>query len=235
MITVFPYDTLGQADYGWLQTHYHFSFSTYHNPERMGFGLLRVINDDVIAPHSGFDTHPHRDMEIITYVRSGAITHRDSRGNEGTTRAGDVQVMSAGSGITHSEHNETDEVTRLFQIWIHTDARNHTPRWDAQQFPKTPVTDQLQPLASGREENIAQGALMIHQDATLFGGRMRANQTITQPIRHQAYLLVADGQIEVDGTMLNAGDGAEITNRAELSLHALHNSELLLIDVPATA
>ena len=118
MIKVYPYEKLGNHDFGWLNARYHFSFARYYNPERTGFGKLLVINDDIVHAHSGFDTHPHADMEIITYVRAGAITHRDSTGNEGRTAAGDVQVMSAGTGIAHSEHNEEDEDTRLYQIWI---------------------------------------------------------------------------------------------------------------------
>ena len=125
MIQPIFYDQLGQANFGWLAAKHHFSFGQYHDSQRMGFGKLRVINDDIIKPHSGFDTHPHRDMEIITYVRQGAISHKDSRGNSGRTEAGDVQVMSAGTGIFHSEHNHEDVDTNLYQIWIEPVSYTH--------------------------------------------------------------------------------------------------------------
>ena len=134
MITIYPYEELGHADHGWLDARHHFSFGRYHNPERMGFGVLRVINDDIIKAGKGFDTHPHKDMEIITYVRKGAITHRDSNGNEGRTEAGDVQVMSAGTGIFHSEYNLEDEDTNIYQIWIEPHKLDVTPDWSAHEF-----------------------------------------------------------------------------------------------------
>jgi redox-sensitive bicupin YhaK (pirin superfamily) len=143
MIKIYPYDSLGHADHGWLNARHHFSFASYQNPDRMKFGLLRVINDDIIAANSGFATHPHQNMEIITYVRSGAITHKDSKGNEGRTGAGDIQVMSAGSGIEHSEYNLENEETNLYQIWIIPNKLGVKPRWDAKEFPKDPVKNSL--------------------------------------------------------------------------------------------
>jgi len=143
MITVTPFEKLGTFANDWLDARYHFSFAGYHDPERMGLGALRVWNDDTIAPHSGFEPHGHRDMEIVTYVRTGAISHADNLGNRGVTRAGDVQVMSAGSGIEHAEMNEEDEATTLFQIWIRTDAKGHEPRWDTRRLPKDPVSGAL--------------------------------------------------------------------------------------------
>ena len=148
MIDIRPFATLGHADHGWLDARHHFSFANYHDPDRMGWGSIRVWNDDTIAAQSGFPPHPHRDMEIITYVRTGAITHRDSLGNEGRTEAGDVQVMSAGTGVAHSEFNLEDEETRLFQIWIIPDEAGGAPRWDAKQFPKGERSGKLEVLAS---------------------------------------------------------------------------------------
>ena len=232
-ITIKPYETLGQADYGWLEARYHFSFGEYRDPARMGFGALRVVNDDIVRGGAGFDTHPHRDMEIITYVRSGAITHRDDKGNKGRTAAGDVQVMSAGTGIAHSEHNHEKDSTTLYQIWIYPREKGVTPRWDARAFPKAPVNDSLPLLVSGRKEDKAKDALMINADASLHGGRLTKGTTITQSVRDLGYLLVAEGQIEIDGQKMKRGDGAEITNAKTVTIKALEDAELLLIDVPA--
>lgn len=229
MIQLYRYDDLGVADYGWLQTRYHFSFNRYYNSERMGFGLLRVINDDRIKAGTGFDTHPHQNMEIITYVRQGALTHRDSQGNEGRTEAGDVQVMSAGSGIAHSEYNRESVDTVLYQIWIQPNQQDVEPRWEQKPFPHQPVKDALTLLVTGRDDP---NALRIHQDADIYGGRLEANTTIQHAIRHQAYVLVSEGVIRVDGTELHAGDGAEITELKQVTVSAISAAEMLILDVP---
>lgn len=233
MITPVSFDSLGQGNYSWLKARYHFSFARYYNPARLGFGALLVVNDDRVAPQSGFDTHPHDNMEIITYVRKGAISHRDSVGNHGVTRAGDVQVMSAGTGVAHSEHNETDEETSLYQIWIEPAVKNVAPRWEAKQFPKNSGQGALTALASGRAEDIAQGALMIHQDATIWGGRLDKGAQLTQGIKHQGYLLVSEGEVVLGDKTLRQGDAASITGESSITLHANENAEVLLIDVPA--
>lgn len=233
MITVYPYENLGHANHGWLDARHHFSFARYHNPSRTGFGKLRVINDDRVAAGKGFAPHPHSDMEIITYVRSGAITHRDSMGNEGRTGAGDVQVMSAGSGITHSEFNQESEDTTLYQIWIEPNVRGVKPRWDARQFPKQPVDGRLSLLVSGRKEDGGDDVLAIHQDAAIYGGRMKAGSRITQPIKHQAYLLASDGAFKIGNATLKKGDGAEISGEKQVEIEALSDAELLVIDIPA--
>jgi hypothetical protein len=233
MLRHIPYNALGTADYGWLKARYHFSFAHYYDPERVGFGSLRVINDDTVAAGRGFDTHPHRDMEIITYVRKGAITHRDSMGNEGRTGAGDVQVMSAGTGVAHSEYNREKEDTRLYQIWIEPNAHGVPPRWEAAAFPKTPVVDALPVLVSGMEKHAGSGALFIHQDAAIYGGRLAKGTTLTHPVTHQAYVLASDGAFTVNGTRLQQGDGAEIVSEPSLTFTALEDSEVLVIDVPA--
>lgn len=232
MINHISYTDLGGADHGWLKARHHFSFAAYYNPDRMGFGTLRVINDDIVQAKKGFDTHPHRDMEIITYVRRGAITHRDNQGNEGITRAGDVQVMSAGSGIAHSEYNLEDEDTNLFQIWIEPNRLAVQPRWEAREFPKDPVTDALIPLASGRDADIMQDALMIHQDAAIHGGRLNKGTTITHPVVYQAYVLASEGELEVNGQHMSRGDGLEVTDVQTLTITALSDAEVLVIDVP---
>lgn len=233
MITVYPFEELGHHDLGWLNARYHFSFARYHNPDRMGFGNLRVINDDIVQAGTGFDTHPHENMEIITYVRQGAITHRDSTGNEGVTGAGDVQIMSAGSGIRHSEHNESDEDTNLYQIWILPREKDIAPRWDAMSFPKSPANDALPLLVSGYPEHKDTQALYINADAALYGGRLSAGTKISHPIKTQAYILVSEGEITINDTPLKKGDGAEITEMETINIHAQSDAEIVVIDVAA--
>jgi len=234
MITINRYDNLGFHDFGWLQARYHFSFGQYHNPQRMGFGVLRVINDDIIAPHMGFNTHPHDNMEIITYVRQGAITHTDSEGHEGKTIAGNVQVMSAGSGIEHSEHNKENEETHLFQIWIKPRERNVTPRWEARDFPQNPAHDHVPLLVSGFESD-KDKALYIHQDACIYGGKIAAGSQFKHAITNQAYVLVSEGEITLNGHTLQRGDSAEIidTDMIEISTHQ-QGADILIIDIPNT-
>lgn len=232
MIKHYPYEQLGHVDHGWLNARHHFSFASYYNPDRMQFGQLRVINDDIIAAHAGFGTHPHDNMEIITYVRQGAITHKDSMGNTGRTTAGDVQVMSAGTGLTHSEFNLEDVETRLYQIWIIPNERNVQPRWEAREFPKDTLTQGSLPvLASGEAADVAQGALFIHQDAAIYGGRIKGGSTLMQPLKYQAYVLASEGRFDVNGVTLNKGDGAEVTGEKILTLHAHEDAEILVIDV----
>lgn len=228
MIRVNKFEALGLANHGWLESRHHFSFANYHNPDRMGFGKLRVVNDDIIRSGKGFDTHPHQNMEIITYVRQGAITHRDSVGNEGRTEAGDVQVMSAGAGIFHSEYNLESEDTILYQIWILPDSENVKPRWDQRAFPKELVTGTLNLLVSNNMEN----GLFIHQDAALYGGKMRAQTAISHPIVHQAYILVSEGEITLDKEILRKGDAAEATDVEKIEIGAVMDAEVIVIDVP---
>ncbi|NKB55398.1 MAG: hypothetical protein GKS00_03585 [Alphaproteobacteria bacterium] len=231
-IDVTPFERLGRFDNDWLNTRYHFSFADYHDPARMGVGPLRVWNDDRIAPGTGFDPHPHRDMEIITYVRRGAVTHRDSLGNEGRTEAGDVQVMSAGTGIVHAEYNREQEPTDLFQIWIMPDRHGHAPRWDARAFPKADRAGALIALASGQRD--IEGALPIHADATLFGATLLAGQTVTHRLAkdRQAYLVPAIGSVSANDVVIEARAGAEICDVETLVLTATRDSEILLADLP---
>ena len=233
MITIYPYENLGHANHGWLDARHHFSFASYRNPTRTGFGTLLVINDDRIAAGGGFAPHPHNNMEIITYVRQGAITHKDSMGNVGRTGAGDVQVMSAGTGVTHSEFNAEKEDTKLYQIWILPNEQGVTPRWKAKQFPKEPVTDALPTLVSGQAQHAGKDSLFIHQDAAIYGGRLKAGTIITQHIKHQAYVLASEGSFTINGVAMKQGDGAEIVQLDSVSITATTDAEILVIDVPA--
>ncbi|MDX1974074.1 MAG: pirin family protein [Rickettsiales bacterium] len=234
MITIFPYENLGHANHGWLDARHHFSFASYYDPKRVGFGELLVINDDKVSSGRGFATHPHDNMEIITYVREGAITHKDSLGNVGRTEAGDVQVMSAGSGVFHSEYNAEPVDTTLYQIWIKPNRRDVKPRWETKQFPKEPVTDALHVLVTGRIEDKQGEALFIHQDAAIFGGALRKDTQIRHTIKHQAYLLVAQGEVLVNGQKAKRGDGVEISQESVVTITATSDAEVLLIDVPST-
>ena len=230
MIELRPFASLGQADHGWLNAVHHFSFAQYHDPARMGWGRIRVWNDDTIAAQSGFPPHSHRDMEIITFVRSGAITHQDSLGNRGRTGAGDVQVMSAGSGITHAEFNLEDEPTTLFQIWIEADSRGEPPRWGQLAFPRGNRAGRWEVLASNTPET--DDALLIKADARVLAATLGAGETIElslDPLRHQ-YLVAPTGRIEINGTLAEPRDGVAITGETALSITALDDAELVLVD-----
>jgi len=231
-IKVFPFESLGHANHGWLETRHHFSFADYLNRDRMYFGNLRVINDDIIAPGKGFDFHPHKNMEIITYVRQGAITHKDSMGNEGRTSAGNIQVMSAGRGVVHAEYNLEKEETILYQIWITPNQMNVEPRYEAKMFHSSFVTDELKLLVSGRAENTGKGALFIYQDAAIYGGRLEAEKVISVPIKYQAYVVISEGEALINGTLLKKGDGAEVTNAHTITVEAKTTTEIIVIDAP---
>ena len=228
MIDIRPLDSLGHADHGWLDAHHHFSFANYHDPARMGWGAIRVWNDDKIAGKSGFPPHPHRDMEIITYVRTGAITHQDSMGNKGRTGAGDVQVMSAGTGVTHAEYNLEDEDTTLFQIWVLTDKPSAEPSWGAMPFPKEAREGSFQLLASGNPED---GALTINADARVLGATLKARGTIDYDADSARHLyLVSSGRVRVNGQEANPRDGIAITGESRVTIEAEDESELVLVD-----
>jgi redox-sensitive bicupin YhaK (pirin superfamily) len=232
MIDHRPAAGLGRFRNDWLNARYHFSFANWHDPRRMGWGALRVWNDDEIAPKTGFPPHGHADMEIITYVRSGAISHQDSLGNRGRTAAGDVQVMSAGAGIRHSEMNLEDETTTLFQIWIEPDRPGGAPAWGAREFPKAERRGGFVALASGRTEDAE--ALRIRADARVLGAALTAGEEARYalaPGRH-AYLASAKGEVEVNGVRLAARDGAAIKDEPILTVRALSDAELVLVDTP---
>ncbi|MBV2180625.1 MAG: pirin family protein [Castellaniella sp.] len=234
MIERRPYAELGGAQHGWLDTRHHFSFADYHDPKRVHWGALRVWNDDTIQPNSGFPPHPHANMEIITYVREGAITHQDNLGNQGRTLAGDVQVMSAGTGIVHSEYNLEPGLTRIFQIWIFPDRKGGTPCWGTQPFPKADRSGRFVTLASGLEGD--DEALPIRARARVSGATLKAGDTVEytfQDTRRAGYLVPAVGKVEVNGTVLDARDGAAIQDETVLRITALEDSELVLVDSAA--
>ncbi|MCT6854941.1 MULTISPECIES: pirin family protein [Bombella] len=233
MIDIRPFATLGHAHHGWLDAHHHFSFAHYMDPKRMNWGHLRVWNDDIIAPGTGFDTHPHRDMEIITYVREGAITHKDSLGNSGRTEAGDVQVMSAGTGIFHSEYNLEAIPTKIFQIWIIPTSKGHAPSWGTRHFPKNDQTSQMSILASGYAED--EGALPIHADARVVGFNLQKGQDIRYQLGENrlGYLVPAKGSLLLNGQSITSRAGAAIAQQEALTLKALEDTEVVLVDVTA--
>lgn len=230
MIELRSYDSLGGGEHGWLDTRHHFSFADYRDPARVHWGRLRVWNDDRIAPGTGFDPHPHQDMEIITYVREGAVTHQDSLGNVGRTAAGDVQVMSAGTGIRHAEYNRETVPTRLFQIWIIPDAKGGAPSWGTKPFPKSDRAGRFVTLASGIADDAE--ALPIRAQARVLGATLRAGQQAEYrlgPGRH-AYLVPAAGRVEVNGVAVAAGDGLAIADEPVLRVAASEDAELVLVD-----
>ena len=229
MIDVRPFATLGAADHGWLNAHHHFSFAGYHDPERMGWGAIRVWNDDTIAAKSGFPPHPHNDMEIVTFVRTGAITHKDSLGNQGRTAAGDVQVMSAGTGITHAEYNLEDEATTLFQIWILPDRAGEQPGWGQREFPRADRSGRWVTLAAGDGKG---EVLPIRADAKVLAARLNAGETLeyaADPARH-LYLVAPTGTIVVNGQRANPRDGIAVTGEERLEIRAEDDAEIVLVD-----
>ncbi len=230
MIEIRPFATLGHADHGWLDARHHFSFANYHDPARMGWGRIRVWNDDTIAAKSGFPPHPHSNMEIVTFVRSGAISHRDSLGNSGRTAAGDVQVMSAGTGIQHAEYNLEDETTTLFQIWILPDRSGGSPAWGQREFPRGDRSGRWVTLASaGAEED---DALPIRADAKIRAATLPAGQAIAcalDPERH-IYLVAPVGRIRVNGLDAQPRDGIAITDESTLTIEALDDAEIVMVD-----
>ncbi len=233
MIQLRPFASLGGFRNDWLNAHHHFSFGGYNDPERMGLGRLRVWNDDEVAPGTGFDPHPHRDMEIVTYIRKGAITHRDNLGNEGRTEAGDVQVMHAGTGITHAEYNMEKIPTWLFQIWILPDRRGVAPGWDTKTFPRD--NKGLSILASGRPIDADSGALKLNADAAVLAGTLAEGQTaeLTLAPGRSAYLVAVNGTVTVNGIEAQARDGVAISDERSVTIIAIRATEIVIVDVAA--
>ncbi len=230
MIEVRPFASLGHADHGWLDARHHFSFADYRDPERTRWGAVRVWNDDTIAAGTGFDPHPHSDMEIVTFVRTGAISHRDSLGNEGRTAAGDVQVMSAGTGIVHSERNNEDVATTLFQIWILPDRKGEAPGWGQRAFPRGERAGRWEIVASGDPESDA--ALPLRADARVLAAQLTAGGKLeyaADPARHY-YLVAPSGRLLVNGVDAQARDGVAITGEAAITVEALEDAEVVMVD-----
>jgi len=230
MIELRPFAKLGGADHGWLKARHHFSFGSHYDPGNMGHGSLRVWNDDEIAPNTGFPAHPHANMEIITYVREGAITHQDSLGNKGRTEAGDVQVMSAGSGVRHSEYNLEPGPTKIFQIWIEPSTRGGPPTWGAKPFPKSDRSGKFVTIASGFKAD--NDALPIRAEARVLATTLKAGDKAeyAPDKRRNLYLVPAAGAVEINGVRVNARDGVAIRDEAKLRITALEDSELVLVD-----
>ena len=226
---LFPAKERGFADYGWLKTHYSFSFANWYHPEKIHFGMLRVLNDDNIAPHSGFDFHPHNDMEIITILLEGELTHQDSMGNKGVIKKNEVQVMSAGTGIFHSEKNEGNEWTKLFQMWIFPDKKGHTPRYEQKSFP-TQQSTQLLVSPDGRENS-----LWIHQNAFITRLHLSAGEHFDYHLHYPsngAYVMNIDGEFSIHQHILQFRDAIGVWNTPVFNIHSSKTSDILLIEVP---
>ena len=234
MITLRRSRERGYADHGWLKSFHSFSFADYYDPAHMGFGPLRVINEDRVAPGTGFGTHGHRDMEIISYVLDGELAHRDSMGNGSVIRPGDVQRMSAGSGVRHSEYNHAaDRTTHFLQIWIEPNVTGIAPSYEEKRFADADKQGRLRLIAS---PDGAGGSVRIHQDARVYASRLAAGQSLQAPLDagRLAYLHLISGVLTVDDKRLEGGDAAMVRDERELALRADAEAELLLFDLPAT-
>ena len=231
MITLRRSEERGGGNHGWLNTKHSFSFSDYYDPKHMGFRSLRVINEDWVLPGHGFPTHPHRDMEIITYVLEGALEHRDSLGTGSVIRPGDGQRMSAGTGIRHSEANPSrEESVHLLQIWIMPDKQGHKPGYEQKEFPAGEKRGKLRLIASPNGEN---GSVTIHQDAKLYVSLLEPGDSVDHKLtsgRH-AWLQVAKGSIDLNSNRLNQGDGAAISEEEKLQIKGNESAEVLLFDL----
>lgn len=231
MMTIRPANQRGTTDFGWLDSRHTFSFGDYRDPAHMGFRSLRVINDDRIAGGAGFPTHPHRDMEILTWVLEGAIAHKDSLGTGSIVRVGELQRMTAGTGILHSEFNPSEtEPMRLLQIWVFPEARGLTPGYDQRSFPKEDRLGQLKLIASrnGRDDSIS-----FAQHGDIYAAALAPHQTVTHRVTpgHGVWIQVANGTVKVNGQELHEGDGAAITDEATVELVGLTDSETLVFDL----
>jgi redox-sensitive bicupin YhaK (pirin superfamily) len=222
----------GHANHGWLDSYHSFSFGSYYDPKHLGFSNLRVINDDTVAPGGGFGRHGHRDMEIISYVLDGALEHRDSMGNGSTIRPGDVQLMSAGSGVEHSEYNASSrEPVHFLQIWLQPNRIGVAPRYDQRHFPLAERRGRFVPLVTpdGRD-----GSLMAHQDGLLFGAVLTPGERLRHGLAagRRAYVQVARGSVDIDGQRLDSGDGLAVEDVTMLSFSGIETAEILLFDLP---
>lgn len=233
MKTVFhPADQRGHANHGWLDAHHSFSFASWYDPSKIHFGALRVLNDDIIAGSMGFGTHPHDNMEIITIPLVGALKHRDSMGNEATITAGEIQVMSAGTGIQHSEFNATNETLNLFQIWVFPNKKNVTPRYDQQLLDTAKMKNNFAQILS---PDPADDGVWIHQDAWFHLGEFDKGQSANYTVKsanNGVYVLVVEGQITINGQELNKRDALGVWNTEAFAISFNENSKVLLLDVP---
>jgi hypothetical protein len=231
MITLRPAEERGHAEYDWLNTFHTFSFNTYHDPDHMGYRALRVINDDRVAPASGFPTHPHRDMEIVTYMLEGALAHKDSMGTGSTIRAGEVQYMSAGTGVLHSEFNPSpDEAAHFLQIWLLPKAKGLRPKYGQADIPAEAKRGRLALVASGDGRD---GSIHMEQDAELYASVLAAGDAVKHELRpgRHAWLQVARGLVELNGRKLKDGDGAAVEEEPDLNIVGVSEAEILLFDL----
>ncbi len=226
-------DSRGYADHGWLQSFHSFSFANYHNPEKVRFGLLRVLNDDIVAPGMGFGTHPHDNMEIVTIPLKGELAHQDSTGNKEVIKAGEVQIMSAGSGLTHSEFNNSKkEFVNLFQIWVFPKEKNITPRYDQKIFDPEERKNKFQIVVSPDEKD---GTLWINQDAYFTLGNFDEGNSVKYEIKKNGngvYVMITEGSAEIDGEVLSRRDAIGLSDLSSVEIKILAKSELLIIEVP---
>jgi redox-sensitive bicupin YhaK (pirin superfamily) len=231
MLTLRPARERGHADHGWLDSWHSFSFADYHDPEHMGYSVLRVINDDRVAKGGGFPPHPHRDMEIITYILEGALAHKDSMGTGSVIRPGDVQRMSAGTGVVHSEFNAAEGMTRLLQIWIMPTLRGSQPGYEQKHFEDADLRGRLRLVAS---PDGSEGSVRMQQDAELYAARLSKDGVASHRLApgRRGYLQVAKGELELNGKSLKEGDGVSIEDEPELSLKGLTDTEVLLFNLP---
>jgi redox-sensitive bicupin YhaK (pirin superfamily) len=232
MIEVIKSDKRHFSDFGWLKTYWLFSFSNYYDPHNIQFGALRVFNDDIVEPGRGFPTHPHEEMEIVTIVMKGEMTHQDSMGNKAVIKAGDVQRMSAGTGLTHSEFNFSDEPVHFYQIWIYPDHAGLIPSYDQKSYHSNDWKNRLYPVASGQDIH---GSVTFHTDATIYRCSLEAEKSVMhkETAERRVLLYLSDGQVSLNGMALKAKDQARIDIDAPLVIQAQQPSELILIDVPS--
>jgi len=231
MIEIIPSETRGSADHGWLKARHTFSFAEYHNPKRVHFGPLRVINEDRIAPGQGFGTHPHKDMEIVTYPISGAIEHKDSMGNGTVITAGEVQRMTAGTGVQHSEFNHSqDDELHLLQIWLFPERNDLEPGYEQTMFSREDKLNQMRLIASrdGRD-----GSITVHQDVDLYASVLQPDSEIEHVINdtHKVFVQVVHGDVTVNGNTVSAGDGVQITDEHQLTVSSQSEAEILVFDM----
>ena len=233
MINIRKAEERGHANYGWLNSYHTFSFADYYDPKEMGFSVLRVINDDTVDPGAGFPTHPHRDMEIVSYVLEGGLEHKDSMGNGSVIRPGEVQRMTAGTGITHSEYNTSNsERVRFLQIWILPNQRHLKPSYEQRRYDPKERQGKLRLVGSADGRN---GSVKIHQNVELFSTTLREKESTTHVLNPErcAYVHVARGKVKLNGKDLREGDGARITEESEIRLEGTSLGEVLLFDLPA--
>lgn len=225
-------DSRGHANHGWLDTHHSFSFASWYNPERMNFGLLRVLNDDFVAPGRGFGAHPHDNMEIVSIPLEGSLEHQDNMGNKTVIKSNDVQIMSAGTGVVHAEYNHSkDDPVKFLQIWVFPKEKNIKPRYDQKTFKPEDRENQLQTVVSPNDEN----AIWINQDAFFSLGKFEAGKTVEYDMQNKgngAYIFVLNGAIEVDGEALHQRDAAGVWDTQKVQIQATEDADFLIIDVP---